>query len=221
MLVDKPVGPTSHWVVGRLRRITGIRKIGHAGTLDPFASGLLLLAIGREATREINQFVKLDKEYIADIFFGAETDTYDREGKITRNYDSIVSRSEIEEVLKNFLGCQKQLPPMFSAKKINGKKLYELARKNIEVERQPADIKIYELEILDYSWPILKLRVACSSGTYIRSLAFDIGRKLNCGAHLQELRRTRIGHFGLGGAVSIDELDENNWQEHLFYKKAM
>ncbi|KKQ60574.1 MAG: tRNA pseudouridine synthase B [Parcubacteria group bacterium GW2011_GWE2_38_18] len=218
ILIDKPSGPTSHGIVGLLRRLTGIKRIGHAGTLDPFATGLLLLAVGREATREISNFVKLDKEYVADIFLGAETDTYDREGRVIKKYDcSVIERNDIENTLKQFLGEQKQIPPMYSAKKVNGQKLYELARKNIEIERQPSDVKICELEILDYLWPILKLRVACSSGTYIRSLAFDLGRKLNCGAYLQELKRTKIGQFNLEEAILVNELNENNWREHLFF----
>lgn len=217
ILINKQPGPTSHDVVGKLRRITKIRRIGHAGTLDPFASGLLLIAVGRESTKKISQFVKLSKEYIADVFFGAETDTYDRDGKTTKKYECAeIDQEKVEEILKKFIGKQKQIPPMYSAKKVGGQKLYELARKNIEIEREPSDVEIYDLEILQYKWPILKLRIACSSGTYIRSLAFDIGRKLNCGAYLEELKRTKIGEYRVENSVQTDQLSEENWTEYLF-----
>jgi tRNA pseudouridine55 synthase len=156
------------------------------------------VAVGREATKEIGQYVKLDKEYVATLHLGAETDTYDRTGKKTaeaRRGAPPRSRNEIEAVLKNFLGRQMQVPPMFSAKKVGGKKLYELARKGIEIERTPVEIEIKELEIMSYARPFLKIRIKCSSGTYIRSLAFDIGRSLACGAYLEELVRTAVGEF--------------------------
>lgn len=217
MLIDKPAGITSHGVVGYLRRITGIKKIGHAGTLDPFATGLLILAVGREATKRIDQFVKSGKKYEAEIFFGAETDTYDREGKIVKEYEcKKIDEEKIKEILKNFIGKQLQIPPMYSAKKINGKKLYELARKNIEIERKPAEIEIYDLQILKYEWPILKISVNCSSGTYIRSLAYDMGRKLDCGAYLQELRRTKIGEYEVEKAIQLDRVKED-WVKFLFH----
>jgi len=229
LMIDKPTGCTSHDIIYKLRKITSIRKIGHAGTLDPFASGLLICAVARTATREIDRFVKLDKEYIADLFLGARSDTYDREGKILENRENynfskkncnVETRciASIQEVLDKFQGKQEQVPPMFSAKKVGGKKLYQLARKGIEIKREPFQIEIFEIELLDYAWPRLKIRVSCSSGTYIRSLASDIGDTLGCGAYLEELRRTRIGKFRIEEAVSIDKLDSNNWREYLRYE---
>ena len=219
ILIDKPLGITSHGVIACLRRIIGIRKIGHAGTLDPFATGLLIVAIGREATKKIDQFVKLDKEYIAEVFLGAETDTYDQEGKIINSYDGLpIEKEKIEETLKKFLGKQQQIPPMFSAKKVNGKKLYELARKNIEIERKPSEIEIFDLELIEYGWPLLKIKVHCSSGTYIRSLAFDFGRELNCGAYLKGLRRSKIGEYNVEQSAAPDKIAKENWEELLFNK---
>lgn len=217
VLVNKPCGPTSHTVVNQLRRITGIKKIGHAGTLDPFASGLLIVAIGREATRQISKFVKLDKEYLATLRLGSISDTYDRKGIIISNDECQMSNKEkVVEVLDKFRGRQEQVPPMFSAKKIQGKRLYELARQGVEVEREPAEIEIKELEIIEYDYPKLIIRVACSSGTYVRSLAHDIGQVLGCGAYLEELERTAIGKFSLSGAIKLSDIDEKNWVDRLF-----
>ena len=253
ILINKPSGPTSHDVIDKMRKITGIKKIGHSGTLDPFASGLLLVAIGRESTREISKFVKLDKEYIADLKLGAVSDSYDRTGMIKLfnsehpfchpelgSGSSVKSRNKfgmtrkvcvdrVAEVLQNFIGKQEQIPPMFSAKKVNGKKLYELARKGIEIKRKPSQIEIYKIEILprkisrDPLTPlrsaqddILKLKISCASGTYIRTLANDIGKALGCGAYLQELERTKIGDYKLENAVVLEKLNSENWQKFCF-----
>lgn len=220
ILIDKPSGPTSHDIINILRRITGIKKIGHAGTLDPFASGLLIVAIGREATREISKYVKLDKEYLATLHLGAVTDTHDREGVRTKVESSglVVELKDIENTVRSFRGKQKQVPPMYSAKKIKGKKLYELARKGIEVKREPVDIDIIKLEIVSYVFPELIIRVACSSGTYIRSLAHDIGQALGTGAYLEELKRTSIGEFSLDKSIKLEELNEDSWKDNLFNK---
>jgi len=220
ILINKPAGPTSFNIISRLRRITGIKKIGHAGTLDPFANGLLICAIGREATREIDKFVKLPKEYIADVFLGKRTDTMDTEGKIISEYSGKkITKKKIVEVIKKFIGKQEQIPPMFSAKKVNGKKLYELARKGIEIEREPSKIEIFKIKILKYSWPKLKLKIKCSSGTYIRSLADDIGTKLGCGAYLTNLKRTEIGKLKLKKATSLEKLTVKNWNDFLIKQK--
>ncbi len=219
LLINKPSGPTSHDIVDELRRITGVRKIGHAGTLDPFASGLLIAAVGREATRQISKFSKMDKTYIARLHLGAVSDTYDRTGKLQiTNYKLRITNKEIKKVLQKFIGPQKQIPPMYSAKKVGGKKLYELARSGIEVERKPADVDIYDIEILRYSWPELEIKTKVSSGTYIRSLANDIGRALGYGAYLEELERTEIGDYKLKDkdAVDIDKLTAKNWEKYLF-----
>jgi tRNA pseudouridine55 synthase len=219
-LLNKPIGPTSHDMVDELRRITGIRKIGHAGTLDPFASGLLIMAIGREATKRISKYVKLDKEYVATLHLGAVSTTYDPEGEITKKlsfgYPKLsFSVDEINKVLEKFKGEQKQIPPMFSAKKVKGKKLYELARKGIEIEREAVDINIYELELLSFKWPELVLRVKCSSGTYIRSLGYDFGEVLGCGAYLSALKRTAIGNFFLEDSYNLSEINSGDWEGFL------
>lgn len=220
IIINKPAGPTSHDIIDKLRRITGIKKIGHAGTLDPLATGVLICAIGREATREISKFVKTDKEYEAEIMLGAVSDTYDRTGTITNSQLRITNCELdcIKNVLKEFIGKQKQVPPMYSAKKVGGKKLYQLARAGKEIKRQPSDIEIYNIKILEYKWPLLKIKVKCSSGTYIRSLAHDIGRKLGRGAYLKELQRTAVGNFNIKQAVDLKNLKKENWKEYLFNK---
>ena len=217
ILINKNSGPTSHDIVDSLRRITGIRKIGHAGTLDPFATGVLLMAIGRQATKKIDQFVKKDKTYLATLKLGMVTDTYDREGiKTKRDNFAIPDIGSIENILKEFIGEQEQIPPMFSAKKVGGKKLYDLARKGIEIERKPSLINIYSINIIDFSWPTLKIEVTCSTGTYIRSLANDIGGKLECGAYLEELERSAIENFEIKNAHNIADINKDNWENLLF-----
>jgi tRNA pseudouridine55 synthase len=189
--------------------------------LDPFAQGLLILAIGKEFTKKLSIFQKKDKEYIATLRLGAESDTFDREGKIVeKKVEKIPERKEIEEVLKSFLGEIKQIPPAFSAKKIKGKKLYELARKGIKVKPKPQKVKIYGISILEYNFPYLKIKVKCSSGTYIRSLANDIGKKLGCGAYVEELVRTKIGEFSVESAIELSKLNSQNWKNFLINLKA-
>ncbi|MGB9598655.1 MAG: tRNA pseudouridine(55) synthase TruB, partial [Minisyncoccales bacterium] len=198
LLVNKPSGLSSHDLVDRLRKITGIKKIGHGGTLDPFAQGLLILGISREFTKRLSFFQKKDKQYIATLKLGFESDTFDREGKIVKKEVKEIPKIEkIKEVLKSFLGEIEQIPPPFSAKKIKGKKLYQFARKGIFLKRKASKIKIYQISILNYRFPFLKIKVKCSAGTYIRSLAFDLGKKLKCGALLEELIRTKIGSFSI------------------------
>jgi tRNA pseudouridine55 synthase len=217
LIVDKPVGLTSHDVVARLRRILKTKKIGHTGTLDPFATGVLVMLVGK-ATR-LAQFLDKDKmEYEATIRFGFETDTGDGTGspKQIQNSEFRIQNSEIEEALKDFRGEIEQTPPMYSAKKVAGKKLYELARKGIEIERKPVKITIYEIDQTENGkWKTenedvfdVKIRVVCSAGTYIRTLAEDIGKKLQIGAHLAALRRTGAGQFDLSQAVTLEQLEE-------------
>ncbi|CAN5349821.1 tRNA pseudouridine(55) synthase TruB [soil metagenome] len=219
LIIDKPENFTSHDVVARLRRILKTKSIGHTGTLDPFATGVLVMLIGK-ATR-LAQFLDKDKkEYQAVVRLGFETDTGDRTGELRiTNYElRNVSVDEIEGVLKDFRGQIEQTPPMYSAKKIAGKKLYELARKGIEVERKPVNITIYELQITNYESPKQNdfgrgtldfgRKIACSAGTYSRTVAEDIGKKLETGAHLAELRRTKAGKFGIEKAVTLEELEE-------------
>jgi tRNA pseudouridine55 synthase len=222
ILIDKPEGPTSFGVIAQLRRITGIKKIGHAGTLDPAASGLLLCAIGREATREISRFVKADKKYIAQIRLGMTTDSFDREGKILSTYmGKPIAKKEIKGIVAAIPGKQEQLPPMFSAKKVGGKKLYELARKGIEIVRQPSLIEIYEAKISRYKWPDLRLLIHCSSGTFIRTIVAELGDQAGCGAYLAGLRRTELGKFKLNKAVKLAKLNQKNWTKFLLTNKLL
>jgi len=218
ILINKEFGPSSHSVINALRKITGIKKIGHAGTLDPFASGLMVVAIGRTATREIDKYVKLDKEYIATLHLGAETDSYDREGIIiNENKESLakIDEKNIKVELKKFIGEQDQVPPMFSAKKVAGKRLYKLARQGVEIRREPVQIKIYNVEFISYAKPLLKIKIKCSSGTYIRSIAYDFGKILGCGAYLEDLERTQIGEFDIMNSYKIKDLNLDNWEEKL------
>ena len=222
LIIDKPVGITSHDVVARCRRILRTKRIGHTGTLDPFATGVMVILVGK-ATR-LAQFLDRDaKEYEALVRLGFETDTGDRTGTpkdpAVSDFKFQISKEEIEAVLPEFRGEIFQTPPMYSAKKIDGKKLYELARKGVEIEREPVKITNYELRMTDDELfestnesgrPTrdFGLRVLCSAGTYIRVLAEDIGRKLNVGAHLAELRRTKAGKFGIEKAVTLEYLEE-------------
>jgi len=216
LLVNKPTTWTSHDVVGFLRKVTHIKKIGHAGTLDPFASGLLIVAIGRENTKRLDEFKGLDKTYIATLHLGAMSDTFDSEGSINAVSDKNISLQEIQHIVPKFLGEQEQLPPMYSAKKVDGEKLYKLARKGIEVERKPQHITIFDLKILEYAYPLLKLEVRCSTGTYIRTLAHDIGQHLGVGAYCEELERTQIGEFSIKKATPVKDFSRDNWKNSLF-----
>lgn len=222
LIIDKPVGLTSHDVVARVRRTLKTRKVGHTGTLDPFATGVMVILVGR-ATRLAQFLDKDEKEYEAVIEFGYETDTGDLTGE--RSADSgmqneeiveIVNRTHWDDLFTSFRGDILQVPPMYSAKKISGKKLYEHARKGEVVEREPVKLVIKQLDLLRARNPVatapgsdtaISIRVVCSAGTYIRQLAEDIGRKIGVGAHLTELRRTRSGRFSLAEAVTLDQLE--------------
>lgn len=211
IIVDKPQGWTSFDVCAKLRNLTKTQKVGHSGTLDPMATGALVLFLGR-ATKTIQKYVGADKEYVGEMTLGITTDSMDAEGKIVSKDSTLCcpNRDQIEEIFKKYTGKQKQKPPMFSAKKINGKKLYELARKGIEVERPDKDIEIYSLDLLDIGGtgqcPVLSFKVSCSKGTYVRVLASAIGDDLGCGAHLSALRRTAAGEFKIEEAHTIDEI---------------
>ncbi|MBI5654090.1 tRNA pseudouridine(55) synthase TruB [Candidatus Uhrbacteria bacterium] len=210
LLVDKPAGMTSHDVVDRVRRIFKTRRVGHAGTLDPFATGLLILGI-ESATKELSKYVGLDKTYVATARLGATSTTEDPEGEITERTAYDVPRTEdIETALDRFRGGYLQTASAFSAKKVGGKKLYELARRGkLEgVEIPKKQVTISELKVLKFEWPLLTFEVSCSSGTYVRALARDIGEALGCGAYLTELRRTRIGEFGIGDARKLEEISD-------------
>lgn len=216
LLINKPAGPTSHDIIYKLRRITGIKKIGHAGTLDPFAQGLLLVMVGREATRQISNYVGLGKEYEVKLKLGAISDTHDCQGKIkVINSTKKIKIIDIKKILKKFIGQQSQLPPMYSAKKINGRKLCDLARQGIKIKRKPQQIEIYKIKKIKLKNNDLFFVVSCSSGTYIRVLAHDLGRKLGCGAYVERLIRTKIGKFNLQQAVEIKQLNSKNWPDFL------
>lgn len=217
IVVDKPEGPTSHKVVSIVRRGTGVRKVGHAGTLDPRASGVLVLCLG-PATRLSEYLSTSTKSYEAVIRFGESTDTYDAEGESTTSGE-IPAETVIEDALELFKGEIQQVPPPYSAIKLQGKKAYELAREGEEVELDPRQVTVHELTMLGYEAPDLRLRVECSAGTYIRSLAHDLGVALSTGAHLAALRRLRAGPFSLEDSVGLDALEHamkhNQWKEYL------
>lgn len=218
IIIDKEQGFTSHDVVAKMRGICGQRKIGHTGTLDPEATGVLPVCLGA-GTKLCDMLTEKDKEYVAELLLGLETDTQDITGKTLAEHEVTVTEEEVRQICGSFVGDYEQVPPMYSALKVNGKKLYELARAGKEVPRAARTVKIRELEVLDCSLPVVKLRAVCSRGTYIRTLCADIGGKLGCGGTMKSLRRTRSGSFGLEDAVTLGELqrrkDEGRLEEVL------
>lgn len=220
IIINKPTGLTSHDVVDRLRQITGIRKIGHTGTLDPLATGVLVLLVGT-ATKLSNQFIGLDKTYQAQIKLGYTSNTDDREGGIKpTNSKTKPSLADIKAVLQKFTGQLNQVPPMFSAKKIQGKKLYELARQGRSVDVPSKPVTIYKIRLIQYHYPDLEIKVECSSGTFIRALARDLGRALGTGAYLTGLNRLAVGDYSLDQAVELNQLTASNWQKFLIKKES-
>ncbi|MBB64480.1 MAG: tRNA pseudouridine(55) synthase TruB [Waddliaceae bacterium] len=209
LLVDKPKGQSSFSLVAALRRVTGVKKIGHAGTLDPLATGVMVLLVGRKYTRLSDTFLSHDKEYIAEVRLGIRTSTYDAEGEILSETEDLPSREEIDAAIAQFQGKVKQVPPMYSAKKVNGQKLYDLARKGQTIDRRAEEVEL-DTKVLAYHAPHLMIRVACSKGTYIRSIAHDLGEILGCGAHLSELQRIRSGPFLLKDCLDGNLLNEGN-----------
>lgn len=224
LLIDKPKDVTSHDVVDVIRRVTGEKKVGHAGTLDPNATGLLIIGVGRQSTKKLGRLSKETKKaYEAEIFLGEERDTFDSEGKIIRSYSSsqktedkkdVPSLSKVKKIVKKFIGPQKQIPPIYSAVKVKGKKAYELARKGEKVKLLPRKVTVYSIKLLSYNYPVLKINCTVSSGTYIRSLARDIGRALTCGAYLKNLRRTQIDGYLLRNSVKLGDITTKNWQSY-------
>jgi tRNA pseudouridine55 synthase len=216
--IDKPKGQTSHDIVVRTRRLLRLKKIGHAGTLDPMATGVLILCVG-PATRLSEYVMGHPKTYQATLHFGITTDTYDAEGQIIQTETWRIEQAQLEAVLPRFTGDIEQIPPMYSAIKQGGKKLYELARKGQIVERSPRPVTIYRLQLTRWYWPYVDVEVICSPGTYIRSLAHDIGQAVGTGAHLSRLHRIASGVFTLANAVTWPELAESaesgNWLNHL------
>lgn len=210
IIADKPAGVSSFGVVARVRRQLSERagrkiKVGHTGTLDPFATGLMILLSGK-FTRRAGEFSKLDKVYEANVCLGAVSTTGDPEGEITeQSVESIPSEDEIRQALKKFTGQITQTPPAFSAIKVDGQRAYKLAREGKPVEIPPRQVEIYQIELLSYEYPKLRIRAHVSSGTYIRTLAEDIGKYLKTGAYVTELRRTRVGDFDLKNAIKIEK----------------
>lgn len=206
--IYKPKGMTSFDVVARLRRVTKIKQIGHTGTLDPFAVGVLPICIGK-STRLI-EYLDDDKEYLATVQFGKDTDTYDLDGTVTKTYDKKITQEDLISILDDFRGEIEQLPPIYSAIKVNGKKLYEYARNGEEVEIKPRKVFIpkLELESFDYEKQEAKILVDCSKGTYIRSIAYDIGQKLDCGGYLTALERTKAGLFNKEHSIPLENFSE-------------
>src|SRR5581483_5566408 len=206
LLIDKPVGPTSHDVVDAVRRQFGIKKVGHCGTLDPNATGLLMLVLGR-GTKLSEKLMSSDKVYEGTIKFGETTDSYDADGELVASLPvPPTTLDELNELATTFVGDQMQMPPMVSAVKKGGVPLYKLARKGVEVEREPRFIHVYNFRFSEYHEPIGHFRVACTKGTYVRSLAHDLGQKVGCGAHLANLRRVVSGKFDVKDAIPFEDV---------------
>jgi len=205
LLVDKPANMSSFAVVSAARRRLGVKKIGHGGTLDPFATGLLVLLVGRSFTKRAGEFLHGDKSYRATLKLGQSTDSFDLDGTIVESSDKIPTLQEVEEVIARFQGTLEQVPPMFSAKKVGGVRLYELARKGQVIERKAVTVHV-QITVIRYSYPELEIEVKASKGTYIRSLAEDIGRQLGSFAHLIALRRLESGRFSLADSVDFAAL---------------
>lgn len=210
LVVDKPAGPSSHDVVARVRRALGTARVGHTGTLDPLATGVLPLVIGR-ATRLARFLSGADKAYVAGVRFGAATDTYDAQGREPSDTPPAppgVSAAAIARALPELRGTYRQTPPPYSAKKVGGTRAYRLARSNKPVTLTPAEVRVSALDLEAYEDGLARLRIVCSSGFYVRTLAHELGQRLGCGAHLESLRRTRVGEFTAGQAIPLAEIEE-------------
>lgn len=202
--VNKPIGITSHDVVDLVRKKTGIRRVGHGGTLDPLATGVLVIAVGRENTKRLDEFVKGEKEYMAEVFLGANSTTDDAEGLIENvNTKRLPLLSEIVETIKLFIGDIMQTPPIYSSVKIAGKPSHRRVRRGEDITLQPREVIIKNIEILEYEYPILKLNITTGPGVYIRALARDLGEKLGTGGYLKGLVRTRVNTFTLESAITL------------------
>lgn len=218
--IDKPLEKTSHDVVERVRELTGIRRVGHAGTLDPLATGVLLVCVGRSATRIAEFLMGEPKVYRADARLGVTTDTFDAEGEVVAESPVDVSRSDVEKVLEQFRGTIEQIPPMYSAVKHEGKPLYRLARRGVEVERPARQVEITSLRLVGWDPPACTLEMTCSAGTYVRVLVHDLGQALGCGAYVTDLTRLASGKFRLEDAVTLDRFTQmakkGSWPELLY-----
>jgi len=213
--INKPIGKSSAFVVAVIRRITGIKKVGHTGTLDPLATGVLPICIGRESTRLADTIMQGTKQYRAVIEFGKTTATQDSEGEVLSEKKVEITDEQAKEIINSFTGEITQIPPMYSAIKINGKKMYELARQGIEVERKERKVTIYHIEVEDINLPFATVLVTCSKGTYIRTLCADIGEKAGCGAYMKSLVRTKNGRFSIEDSMTLEEFEEK-WKQEKF-----
>ncbi|MBI3956968.1 MAG: tRNA pseudouridine(55) synthase TruB [Candidatus Kerfeldbacteria bacterium] len=216
LIINKPSGMTSHDVVDAVRRITGEQRVGHAGTLDPFATGVLVVGVGREATKALGSITTgTMKKYRATVRLGATSETGDPEGPVTEREDvTPPKRSDIQKALQSFTGTIQQTPPAYSSIKVGGVKSYDRARRGETVQLEPREVTIHELSIVRYAWPELVIDVVCSSGTYIRVLAADIGEKLGVGGYCAALERTAVGTYTIQMARTLKEL-EQNWQKAM------
>lgn len=218
LIVKKEKGFTSHDVVAKLRGILRMKKIGHTGTLDPEAEGVLPVVLGK-ATRLVDMLTEKEKTYEALLHLGIETDTQDMTGSVLRELPVTVTEEDVKKTVKTFLGEQQQIPPMYSALKVDGKKLYELAREGKTVERKPRTVYFREIRILEMELPLVRISVTCSKGTYIRTLCHDIGQKLGCGGCMEELLRTKSGQFSLEDSLTLGQIqtlaDQGEIEEHL------
>lgn len=217
LVVDKPLHKTSAQAVAVVKKLTGAKKVGHGGTLDPLATGVLVIGVGSAATRRLGEFLHEKKKYLAEIELGRTSETYDLEGPITTvEVKSVPSLEEVEIILDKFRGEINQMPPIYSAKKIQGQAAYKLAREGKPVLLQPKTVTVYELKLIEYVWPILKLELLVSSGTYIRSLANDIGTELQVGGLLASLRRFEQGRFSIDQATELSELTPQLIKEKIW-----
>ena len=215
LVIDKPSGPTSHDIVAKVRRATGVKRVGHAGTLDPLATGVVVIGIGR-ATRLLRYVQESHKEYIARVRFGIATDSLDADGREISREPMPVTERKVVEALPGFRGNIQQTPPMVSAIQVGGRRLHEMARAGEEIERQPRPVEVFSIEVVGFEggeFPLATIAVECSKGTYVRVLADDIARVLGGRAHLEGLRRTRVGSFGLDLALTVEDLDR--WEPSL------
>ncbi|MFA6525731.1 MAG: tRNA pseudouridine(55) synthase TruB [Patescibacteria group bacterium] len=208
--IYKEKGPTSHDIIYRLRKITGVKRIGHAGTLDPLAEGVLIVGVGRDATKKLGIEVQKEKEYLTTIMLGVTSSTDDEEGEKTSiAVKSIPTQKEVEEAVKSFVGKIKQVPPIFSAVKVQGKEAYKFARKGRTVELEAREVEIKKIEIIDYQWPLLTIKVVSGPGVYIRALGKDIGKKLGVGGgYLKYLKRTRVGEYSCDHALTLGQFEK-------------
>ena len=209
--INKPAGWTSFDVVKKIRSITKEKKVGHGGTLDPFAEGVLIIATGKD-TKNLSEFIDEQKQYRACLKLGELTDTYDIDGKTVKKMEvPYLSKGTIKKVLNSFIGYNYQIPPMYSAKRVNGKRLYELARKNITIERKPNKVRIYSISLITFGDDFISFKVSCSKGTYIRVLGKEIAEKLGTVGHIKTLVRTHVGAYDISNAETIDNF-YNSWK---------